>query len=529
MPKPRLADVRVVRGEIDANKLLSEPARRARGAGAEALTAVGARVVTDGEQLGSFVEVPAKDCALVIARGGRTVSDIDLFVYSDGGDRIASDEAPDPRAAVMICPPHPRRVYVVARSVSGEGMIALGVMRVATENAEAVSAAMNVRGGPGQDTGRLARWPGLERAIRERRASLASHWEDVRRIAVPLNPRAYSSVTVPVRAQRCVDILIVPGDEVASIDAKVVDDTGLTIARAAPPGKNRAFLICADTPQTITVMVRPRVTSGLAAVVIGQSQRGAAAELSERSWVAGAEPLHRLNVAISRHVVRLAGLRPLVFASVGPGDARVGAPTSVQLDLRAGCTRVDVVGGTPLGRFVAALWSHDDRRPARVRGGETANLFPCGAKRRARVEVSAMDRAGPFSVQTRHDTAPPTVLAQHPVAAARLLMRLEAVAGPLHAQYGAGAKVVHVAQAIRVTERLSLGAGKCANVAVALGDGASDVVLSTKVGNGSATRSLGQLVTLQQVCAGPSSKFVELSIGVGVGEADALLLVHSLP
>jgi hypothetical protein len=490
---------------------------------------VGARVVADGEQLGSFVEIPASDCVLVIARGGNTVTDIDLYAYTDGGDRLASDEAPDPRAAVIVCPPHPRRVYVVARGVSGEGVVALGVMRVPASKADAVSKALDVRGRPGQDTGKLAQWPGLERAIREHRKALGATWEDVRRVAVPLSSAAHTSVSTRVEANRCIDVLIVPSDEVQSIDALVVDDEGRTLARGKPPGHNRAFVLCTAAPQEVTVKIRARASSGLAAVIIGRSDPGAMTALSESTWVAGVVPLVPLEQAEARHEKRMASLQLGEPDPSLQGKAEVGRTASLPLALPAGCARVDVVGAAPMGRFSALLWDTSGNQLASMRGGEYASTFVCGAARKASVEVKALDRAGAFAVQVRTDDKPPPELMAHPVAASHLLRRLEAAVGPIDAQRAKGARVLEVAQKRRTTETMRLPANVCSDVVVALDAAATLATLSIERGSVT-TASEGEKSAHQRVCVGAGKHVAKIAVSVAAGKGKALLVaVPSTP
>ena len=53
------------------------------------------------------------------APGG--VEDVDLFVYADDGTSYGSDEAPDKRPTLMVCPGEAQRLYVVARIAQGNG------------------------------------------------------------------------------------------------------------------------------------------------------------------------------------------------------------------------------------------------------------------------------------------------------------------------------------------------------------------------------------------------------------------------
>ncbi len=526
-PSPQPEDVRVVPGELDANKLLGALGERAREVGAGALKAIGARVLSEGEQLGSFVEVPPKDCLLVVARGGTGVGDIDLFVYTDGGDRLASDEAPDARAAVLVCPPHPRRVYVVARSVGGEGVVALGVMRVPATAADAVAKAVEVRGRPGQDTGKLAEWPGLERTIRERRVSLGSRWEDVRRVAVPLSPEAHTSVTVEVERQRCVDILVVPSDEIQGLDAEVVDARGRSVARTNAPGRERGFVLCSREPEVVTLMLRPRVSSGLAAVIIGRSEPGAMAEIAHKTWVSAASSGVPLDEARGRHVQRTAPLRLSPAEVLFEGQAAPGAPHAEAVEIALGCTRLDVLGGSPLGGVVAELWADDGKMLGRGEGHERAPLFTCGPARRARLEVAVTALGGPFAVEARLEPKPAAALLQQPVAASRLLNRLEAAVGPIDVQHAGAARSVRISTAKQVTERFVLAPRKCSDVVAALGEGPSGLTLSLELAGQPARVSRGQVVTGQRICGGDEPQTAVARLGVGQGEGHALLLAFA--
>src|SRR5690606_936311 len=146
---------------------------------------------------------------------------------------------------------HPTRVYVVARAMRGSGPVAVGVMQVPARAADAVSQAVEVRGRPGEDTGKLGVWPGLERKIRERRARLGGHWDDVRRVVLPVDARADAALSVGIDDKRCLDLLVVPGEDLTSIDVQLVDAQGRVIARGSPPSRDRALVICSGVPQSL--------------------------------------------------------------------------------------------------------------------------------------------------------------------------------------------------------------------------------------------------------------------------------------
>lgn len=425
LPKP--PDFKLTPGQLDAERMLAPAITAAEEAGAERFLPVGAEALDEGEQLGSFVELGPGECLLGLTRAGDSVRDVDLFVYADDGDRLAADEAPTATAAVLVCPPRPDRVYVVARNMSGAGVVALGVMRVMPARADAVSLALEVRGRPGQDTGKLEAWPGLEKKIRQRRADLGAQWEDVRRVAVPVDPHASTTVSVRAEAGRCLDVLVVPSDEVPSVELLVMGEDGRVIARGRPPGRDRSAVVCSAIEQSVTVAIRPRSAVGLVAVVVSHSGPGAMGQLREGVSLAGTTPLLPLDGAIARHDRQWR----LSTSSWGEAEelSRHEVPTRgllrVPVALEGGCTRLDVVGGAPLAQFRAQLWRSDGVALAEAGGGESATLYACGPATKAELELEAVERPGPAAVLRRRIEDVPTALTSAPRAASRLLGRFE--------------------------------------------------------------------------------------------------------
>jgi hypothetical protein len=428
---PRPARVTVVGGGLDPRRFLGETAARAVARGAGPLEPLGASLVSEGDHLGRFISVPVDSCVLALARTGASVRDVDLFVFDDAGDTLAADESPQPNAAVMVCPPHPRRLYVAARIVSGTGILALGVLPVPKDRADAVAKEVEVRGRPGEDTGKLAAWPGLESKLRERRANLGSTWEDVRRAALSLDPHAAAAVTVPLEGGRCLDVFATPSEEVSSIELEIVDARGRVVARGKPPDVDQGAVVCSSEKQDLTIMLRPRLSYGSAALVLARTPIGAAAALADRIDVSRLTPLDPLARAITRHGERTAQLTLDKPRSAGEATVKVGAPAVVSVSREPGCSRIDVIGGAPLGTFSAELWSDDGALIDGATGGAVATLFACNrAPAKARVEVVSAEGGGPVSVQVRRGDIGDTALSR-PLAAGRILAWLEASSGPI--------------------------------------------------------------------------------------------------
>ena len=220
--KPKRASsetaLRILPQHPDAEALLATDAARAREAGAGPLQVASSAYLSEGDRTGSFISVPEDACALVMARGSASVVDVDLFAYEDDGATFGVDESSDAHPAVLICPPHPKRVFVSARVVSGGGLVGIGVQSLPTSAMAAVERVAGTRGRSGGETGRLESWPGLEAKLLVHHAALGGSWEDVRRAALPVTPRAATRMTVPVEADRCLDVFVSPSDEVGSLE-----------------------------------------------------------------------------------------------------------------------------------------------------------------------------------------------------------------------------------------------------------------------------------------------------------------------
>jgi len=519
-------DVRALDEQLDARQWLAEPARRAARAGAGPLRPVGASVAAEGDRVGGFVEVPADDCLVALARGSEGITDTDLFVFTDGGDLLASDETTSAAAAVVVCPPHPRRLYVAARVMAGRGIVAAGAMGVAAGAAAAVGELLGAPGLNAADDGRLAAWPGLEAKIRERRRGLGSHWEDLRRAVLPAEPRAISTLSVPMAAGRCLDVLAVPGERVHAIDLWATDSRGRILGRGQPTGRDSGLVVCAAHRGALTVHIRPRASMGPVAVVVGRSNVGAAAQLSSRASVVVAHPIGSLAETTARHRSRTAGLGMSRATRVATVAAKVGAAEPVRLRFARGCTRLDAIGGEPLGAAAVELWSDDGRHLARGIGAEVTTVFRCGPAAPASLEVVAELSAGPVAVELRVEGAPPPVLLRNPIAAARLLGLWEAVAGPIEPARAVHAEPVALAPGHRHRVAVSIPERGCVDV-LAAAEGAIDGLALRYVdpATGEEALSRGSATAAARICAAKAVS-TQITVEADRGRGPALLLLE---
>ena len=141
-----LGPPRVSLGALQAAPLLGDLPARASRLGAGPLAIVASGPMSEGERLGAFVEIPADACLLAYGRASASLEDIDLAAFAEEGNPVAVDEGPDPKPTILLCPPHPARVYVAAHAASGEGLCVVGAQLVPKDRAALVGRAANARG-----------------------------------------------------------------------------------------------------------------------------------------------------------------------------------------------------------------------------------------------------------------------------------------------------------------------------------------------------------------------------------------------
>lgn len=522
-------ELQVLDQRLDGMPWLAESARRARAAGAGLLRPLGASIGAEGDRLGAFVQVPIQHCLAAVAQASEGITDTDLFAFSDGGDLLASDESTAAHAAVLVCPPHPTRIYVVARVMAGRGVVAVGAAEVAETAASAVGQALGAAGHGAVEEGRLSAWPGLETKVRERRRQLGAGWTDLRRALLPVEPRAVSTLSVPLSAGRCVDVLAVPGERVHTLDLWATDAKGRVIGRGQPPGRDRSLVVCAAHRGTLTLYVRPRIATGTVAIVVSRSAPGAASQLLARPSVVAANPLGSLAQTRARHRARTSGLKLSGPVQVATLTAQVGAADPLPIRFARGCSRIDALGGTPLAAAHAELWTADGRLIAQDIGIEAATLFRCGPAGAASLEVRAEQSAGPVAVELSVDPAPPALLLRHPGAAGRLLSLLEAVAGPVAPSSAAQVKALTVAADRRQPVAVSIPARGCMDVLAAVDEAARGVALRyVDPVTGRGAQSRGDVATAARICAAePGTTAIDVTVDQGGGQA--LVLVVPVP
>lgn len=515
----------VVNGDLDAKLLLGDIPFRATQLGAGPARIVASGPIGEGERLGAFVDVPADQCLLGYARGSSSIDDIDVVVFAEEGNPIATDEGPDSHPAVVMCPPHPERVYLAVHAAAGEGLVALAAQIAPRDHAAEIAMKLGAHGARGEGPRSAEAWPGLDERVRARRAALGGHWEETKRVAVTADARSETVLPIAADANTCVDVLAVSDDAVAVLDIEVSDGEGRVVARGHEGSHDRALVLCTTMALSGALHLRPHVGSGLAAVVVAKLPIEEATELSEApqsAWYATARTVDQAKKSLDGELSR-AGYA--AGTNAGGGALTLGRRASLSLDPTPNaCTRVDVMAGTPLSLFDARVW---DDRGALVAAGEGASqiaLFVCKAQK-TQLELEARGRPGPFGVVMRKERWQSQAFMQKPLAASRMLAR--SADAPMFTVEGTlgDAKAMTVDAAKRSTWEASVPPQTCSVTAVgAEGDGTGITLVAADAASGDELdRSHAASSARVRVCAEAAARRVRYELTVSAGKLDVVV------
>ncbi len=485
-----------------------------------------------GDRVSGLLRVPKASCVLLLARASDNVDDINLFVYGDDGTLFGSDERPDKTPTLLVCPPHPSRLYAVARVASGHGLVAIGAQQVDEKDAPRVGKLLAARGYQGAGAPRLDTWPGLDRAVEEHRRAIGSSWQEVRRVAAPLDSSIATRLSSVVGPDRCLDVLVLPSEDVSHLDVAALDADGRILGRAVAHGRERFMVVCSHDKSPLTVEIRPQAGRGLAAVVMSESKEPSGRGLDGRVAVLDLAPVGDLKETRDKVGAYLESHGYQNAKSVGQGTLAIGRRESVDIDLSEGCARIDVMVGRPARGLEAWLWSTKDELVAHQRGSAQATLFACGKKGRARLDLEGLTRGGPFAVELRRESEAPSALIDHPLAAGRLLARMLSRGVIQRASQVTAANLVALSSSRREQMNVTVPVGRCVEVTLALGEGASgaEVRLMDRQSEREIELSRGTDSAAARGCALDTGKSLEIraELRVTSGATDALSATRML-
>jgi hypothetical protein len=215
---------------------------------------------------------------------------------------------------------------------------------------------------------------------------------------------------------------------------------------------------------------------------------------------------------------------------VTTGTLPLGQRKSVSFDLPAGCSRLDLVAGTPLRGVDAWLYA-DDGSLLGSASGPSPVLYACVAGGRVRLDAESLFRPGPFALEHRVEPDTPKALVEHPLAASRLLARMVA-RGVIATARRVGAVYVHpVGPNALARQSLLLPVGRCLDVTGAIGPGASGIeVRLLSSDNRQIALGSGVHSTSVRACANDSGGGgdVVAELRASAGSATALVTAHQV-
>ncbi|HEX7665606.1 MAG TPA: hypothetical protein VF407_13865, partial [Polyangiaceae bacterium] len=345
-----LAPPRVDPGALDAHVLLEDLPAKASKLGAGPVSIVASGEASEGERLGAFVRIAEGTCLLAYARASSSLEDIDVAAFAEEGNPVASDEGPDSHPAVVVCPNHAARVYVVVHAASGEGLVALAAQQVPRDRAAELAKALGAKGGAAQGPRPADAWPGLEDHVRVHRETIGGKWEETRRVAVTLDARAPTAVGFSLKANECMDAVVIPDEDVALVELEAEDADGRLVARSRDAGRDRALTLCSPLAIEGRLVMRPHAGNGLAAIVLAHAtidRLKDAGNKAQLAWVSAQGPLEANRSARDGDLVKN-GYG--AAAAQKNGVLVLGRRSTVALDLApkgaksaSSCSRVDVV------------------------------------------------------------------------------------------------------------------------------------------------------------------------------------------
>jgi hypothetical protein len=332
---------------------------------------------------------------------------------------------------------------------------------------------------------------------------VGGRFQDLRRVALALDATVATTLPATVDAGRCVHGLFIPSDDVSHLDVAALDDQGRILGRAVGSGRQRALVVCSPVASEISFEIRPHAGRGLAVAALSRSVAGTESEIEgevvRRDVYPGADLSAELKALTAR--LKKLGYGPPRVA-VAKLDLGVGRRSSSQLELRGGCTRIDVVGASPLRGLDARLWSDGGQLRAAGSGGGAVTLFGCGAGK-LRLDTSALIGPGPVSVVTQTESDVPSELSRWPLAGGRLVSRMLARGVLLRANAIGKVSELSLSAEQLVTQQVMVPVDRCLDIDVAIEGPAAGVELrALEVDSGlELDASVGEAAASVRLCA----------------------------
>jgi hypothetical protein len=327
-------------------------------------------------------------------------------------------------------------------------------------------------------------------------------------------------------AGRCLDVFVVPGEEVAHVEVAVLDGRGRVLGRAPTDDEAPAVVICGESRADVTIELRPRAGRGVAAIVMSAIEEPVSRDAP--GFVRVPATTATLDDAVRTLGERLPRSSGAAVKTVR-GDGVVGRRASFDVEVPAGCARVDLVTGAPAQGVDVWLWSSSGALAAHADGGSRATLFGC-TRGAARLDVEATEHSGPFAFELRPLALPAKPFATQPLAASRVLSRF------FDADRLSNPKDIGIPRSVALSpdalaaEEITIPPGRCVDAALGLGPGAEGAELRLVAAGDrrELARARGAYSALAATCAatGEPPLRVTIELRTAAGTTTALLGLH---
>jgi hypothetical protein len=419
-------------------------------------------------------------------------------------------------------------VFVTATTAGGEGLVALGVQFVPVDRAADIGRALGARGTRFASPRAAEAWVGLDDHVRVHRERVGGKWEEFRRVAVSVDARVPVHVSFPLEADGCTDALVVPDEDVAVVEVEALDDAGHVLARAVGGTRDRSLTVCSALPFGGSLVIRPHVGEGLAAVVLARARGEVARDLTVPPDVAWASATGSLEGAKNARNAELAKEGYSAPDVVRTGILAIGRLAEIPLDLgmrKEACARVDVVAGAPLALLRAWVWDESGTLVTRGEGATSVALFAC-RHGKARLELEARGRPGPYASLVRAERWNDPAFSRYPLAASRMLERVaEGPSAVLHGMpLAVHAVALDAAHTLGWDE--SVPSGKCLRIGAGAegeGTGLEGRVTERATGNELDRSHSGRAIGVRACAAPGASRDIRVEVRVTAGKLDLVI------
>jgi hypothetical protein len=262
--------------------------------------------------------------------------------------------------------------------------------------------------------------------------------------------------------------------------------------------------------------------------MLSRSREGTEADIDVETLRLDLYPTLGIGPERERRAAELARLGLTAGKLIASGTLPFGQRKSVTFGLPAGCSRLDLVAGTPLRGVNAWLYS-DNGSLLAAASGPSPVLWACApVAGRVRLDAESLARPGPFALELRAEPGTPKTLVENPLAASRLLSRM-IEHGVIRVARRVGAVYVHpVGPTALARQNLMVPVGRCLDVTGAMGAGASgfEIRLVAADGREVALQS-GEHSTSARACTTDAqSENLVAELRTAAGSATALLTAH---